>query len=146
MIDLMAWLGGEVSTVTALAKRRALTVDVEDTTCALFELSSGATGYLGTMAAAPYSATCNIYGTEANAFAAVDASELEVQPLGGAKAPRPLTPVDTLLAELDEFADACAGKVPFRVRPAEAVHSVAVMEAIAASTAAGGSPRAVGPD
>ena len=42
----------------------------------------------------------------------------------------PLEPVDTLAAELEEFADACAGMVDYRVTPDEAVHTVAVMEAI----------------
>ena len=79
MIDLLTWLGGPATRVTALAKRRALEVDVDDTTSALFELGSGATAYLGTFAAAPYVCFCNVYGTQANAFAAIDANELQVQ-------------------------------------------------------------------
>jgi predicted dehydrogenase len=42
------------------------------------------------------------------------------------------------LAELEEFADACAGRAAYRVKPEEAIHTVAVMEAITASAVAGG--------
>ncbi|MGI9413485.1 MAG: Gfo/Idh/MocA family protein [Hyphomicrobiales bacterium] len=144
MIDLLTWLGGPATRVTALATRRVLEVDVDDTTSALFELSSGATAYLGTFAAAPYVSFCNIYGTKANAFAAIDANELHVQAVGQQKEPVALTPVDTLKAELEEFSDACAGTASFRVEPDEAVHTVAVMEAIASSAARGGEPVTLG--
>ena len=143
MIDLVAWLGGRVATAVAFAKHRALEVDVDDTTSALFELSSGATAYLGTMCAAPYTATCNVYGTRANAFAAVDADKVSVQALGKQPRARKITAVDTVKAELEEFADACAGKCDFRVTPDEAVHTVAVMEAITHSAAEGGAPQKV---
>ena len=138
MIDLFTHLGGRVRRVLANATRRVLQVDVDDTTSALFNLSSGATAYLGTMCAAPLTAICNVYGTKANGFAHVDANELRFQPAGGTPAARPLEPIDTVLAELEEFADACAGTATFRVTPEEAIHTVAVMEAIATSAAEGG--------
>ncbi len=140
MIDLIAWLGGEVQRVTAQAKRRAVSVDMDDTTSALFELASGATAYLGSIFACPYTSFLNVYGTEANAFAGIDGNRLEVQPLGEQPQARTIRPVDTLKAELEEFADACAGKLEFRVTPDQAIHNVAVMQAIAASAEAGGQP------
>lgn len=138
MIDLFTFIGGPVTRVLANARRRVLSVDVEDTTSALFDLGSGATAYLGTMCAAPYTVLCNVYGTKANAFAHVDADELRVQRTGGKMVEHPLQPVDTVKTELEEFADACAGKCTYRVTPDEAIHVVAVMEAIAASAAGSG--------
>ena len=138
MIDLFTLLGGRAVRTLANAKRQVLQVDVDDTTSALFDLASGATAYLGSLCAAPFTVTCNVYGTAANAFAHVDADELRVQPGGGALAVRPLERVDTLLAELEEFAEACAGRAIFRVAPEEAIHAVAVMEAIAVSAAEAG--------
>jgi predicted dehydrogenase len=138
MIDLFTFLGGPAVRTLAIARRQVLNVDLEDTTSALFDLASGATAYLGSICAAPFTVTCNVYGTAANAFAHVDADELRVQPLKGALEPRPLEPVDTLRAELEEFADACAGRATYRVAPEEAIHTVALMEAIAASAAADG--------
>jgi predicted dehydrogenase len=138
IIDLMTWLGGRAKSVVALAKRRALSVEVEDTTSALMELSSGATAYLGTMCAAPLTVFCNVYGTGANVFAQIDTNELRVHAAGKDPATRQLSRVNTVLAELEEFADACAGKARFRVSPAEAIHNVAVMESIARSSMEGG--------
>jgi predicted dehydrogenase len=138
MIDMFTFLAGRAERTLAIAKRRVLKVDVEDTTSALFDLASGATAYLGTLCAAPLTVICNVYGTKANAFAHVDADELLVEPAGGQLIARPLQKVDTLLAELEEFADACAGRAAYRVKPEEAIHTVAVMEAITASAAAGG--------
>ena len=145
MIDLFTHLGGPVDRVLANARRRVLKVDVEDTTSALFDLASGVTAYLGTLCAAPFTVLCNVYGTRANAFAHVDANELRIQPVGGKLAPLHLEPVDTLRAELEEFADACAGNGQFRVKPQEAIHVVAVMEAIAASAARSGQAMNIAP-
>ncbi len=130
MIDLITWIGGPAVQVTARSKRRVAPVDIDDTTSALFELASGATAYLGSHFACPYTSFVNLYGTEANAFAAIDEQRLEIQPAGEARAPVELEPVDTLKAELEEFAKACADETRFRVRPAEAIHNVAIMEAI----------------
>ncbi len=137
MIDLMHWLLGPIVRVSAQAARRAVSVDIDDTTSALFVFASGATGYLGTLFACPRTNYLNIYGTKANALAGVDDNRLEVQPATGPAVPERLMPVDTLKAELEEFALACAGRASFTVRPEEAIHAVAVMEAMVASAAAG---------
>jgi predicted dehydrogenase len=137
MIDLMCWLAGPVTQVSAQAKRRAVPVDIDDITAALFEFTSDATGYMANSLASPYTSFLNIYGTKANAFAGVDANELKIQVPGGKPEAQSIVPIETLLAELDAFARACAGGEPFRVLPSEAIHNVAVMEAIAASAARG---------
>jgi predicted dehydrogenase len=140
MIDLAVWLGGRVRRVNAQSVRRAVPVDIDDTTSALFALESGATASLVTLMACPYTIFVNVYGTKANAFAAIDANRLEVQLPGEQPQPRALQPVETLKAELEEFALACAGRVTYRIRPQEAIHTVAVMEAITRSAAEGGAP------
>ena len=145
MIDLLCWLAGPVRRLTAQARRRAVSVDIDDTTSALLDFASGATGYLGSVFACPYTSFLNVYGTQANAFAAVDADGLKIQRPGGQAAAKEIVPVDTLKAELEEFAAACTGGPAFRVRPAEAIHNVAVMEAIAASAARNAAPVDLGP-
>ncbi len=140
MIDLVAWLGGPVRRVSAQIKRRAAPVDIDDTTSALFELASGATAYLGCFFACPYTSFLNIYGTGLNAFAKVDANKLELQEPKKTATEVPLEPIDTLKAELEEFAAACAGERRFRVAPEEAIHTVEVMEAIVTSAEHGGRP------
>jgi predicted dehydrogenase len=145
MIDLLCWLAGPVRSLTAQAKRRAVSVDIDDTTSALLNFTSGPTGYLGSVCACPNTSFLNVYGTKANAFASVDANELKIQLPGGQAEPKKITPVDTLKTELEEFAVACAGGPAFRVRPAEAIHNVAVMEAIAASAAQESTPVTLDP-
>ena len=135
MIDLIAWLGGPVRQVMAQAKRLAVTVDMDDTTSALFDLESGATAYLGGLCAAPYTCFLNLYGTGANAFASFDDRSLAIQAPGGEAEAIAIDPADSLKAELEEFAAACAGERRFRVTPKEAIHNVAVMEAIVKSAA-----------
>src|SRR4029077_14892344 len=66
MIDLMTWFGGRALSTIAISQRRLLPIDIDDTTCALFELASGATGYLGAICASPYSVIFNIYATKAS--------------------------------------------------------------------------------
>lgn len=140
MIDLLCWLGGRALNVSAQAKHRAVPVDIDDTTSAILEFESGATGYLGGVFACPYTSYLNVYGTKANAFAQVDADKLQVQLPSQVPEPREIESVDTLKAELEEFAGACRGGPAFRISPAEAIHNVAVMEAIAASASRRSAP------
>ena len=137
LIDIMCWIAGPVAKVTAQATRRAVPVDIDDTTSALFAFASGATGYLGCSFACPYTCCVNVYGTKANAFAQIDGDQLDVQLPGGSRSPTGLSKKDTIRAELEEFAMACRGDRVFRVDPAEATSNVAVMEAIAESAASG---------
>ena len=103
----------------------------------LFAFESGVSGYLGTMFACPHTSYINVYGSGGNAFAQIDNSRLTVQPADGRAHEEPIEAQDTLRLELDEFAAACAGAARFTVTPAEAVHGIAVMEALVAAAASG---------
>ena len=137
MIDALIHLLGPVTRVAAQACRRAVPVDIDDTTSALFAFDSGATAYLGTLFACPHTSFVNVYGTGGNALAQIDASRLTVQPAEGPAREEPIEPQDTLRLELDEFAAACAGTARFTVTPAEAVHGIAVMEALVEAASSG---------
>lgn len=140
MIDLMGVFGGGVEEVSAFSERLILPVDVDDTTCAIFRVRSGATGYLGTLIASPYTATVNLYGTKGNAFLVIDSDALTIRSMDGKDRQVQLESVDTIKAELEEFALACKHGGVFRVSPEQAVHNVAVMEAIEESTREKGKP------
>jgi len=85
-------------------------------------------------------ATLKFYGTKANIEARDNFKELIVTPVS------PQEPVlrtryeidDTVQQELRAFAEACANRTKFPVRPAEALHNVAVMQSIIASSDQGG--------
>jgi predicted dehydrogenase len=133
MIDALIWLLGPIARVVCQAKRRAVQVDIDDTTSALLEFERGYTGYLGSQCAAPYSLYLRVLGTGANAEARSDFAQLEVQHAGGKPEPVKLATIDTLRAELEAFADACIGGPPYPVSIEDAVHGIAVMEAMARS-------------
>lgn len=140
MIDALCWLLGPVARVSAIAKRRAVPVDIDDTTSALLEFAAGPTGYLGTLFACPWTSTLSVFGTGANAFSQADGTRLVVHRAGADPVEVPVDKVDTLSAELEEFAAACAGSAAYRVTPEEAIHDVAVMEAMVASAANAAAP------
>jgi predicted dehydrogenase len=137
---LMTSLLGSVLLVRAIARRRAVPVDIEDTTSALFEFASGATGYLGTLFACPKVNFINVYGTAANAYGKVDDNRLELERANAGLESLPIVPMDTLHAELEAFAEACAGRAVYPVAPESALHNVAVMTAMLASAAEAGAP------
>ncbi len=143
MIDLIGWLGGPIVRATGSVKRLAVAHEVDDTTTALFDLESGASGYLGCMSVAPYTSFLNVYGTAMNAFCAVDENRLELLRPGESRQPVALPPNESLKDELEAFAAACAGGPAFRVVPREAAQAVAAMEAIITSAEQGGAPLAV---
>ena len=135
LIDVMAWLFGPIERVACQARRRAVAVDIEDTTSALLEFKSGVTGYLGSHFACPLAFHFHIAATKANAQASADFTELALGTGPGKTERVPLEPVDTLMAELAAFAEACDGRGAFPVSPAEAIHNIAVLEALVRSAA-----------
>lgn len=137
LIDTICRIAGPIVRVHAQATRRAVPVDIDDTTSALFAFESGATGYLGCAFACPYTCFVNVYGRDANAFAQIDGEKLQVHYAGKRPEIVPLSRVDTLLAEIEEFALACRGERTYRISPAQAACNVAVMEAIAKSAEIG---------
>ena len=138
MIDLMCWLLGPVKQVNAQAIRRAVSVEMDDTTSALFKFETGPTGYLGTFFACPFRTFVTVYGTNGNAHIDPEANTGWLRPANGKVAHQEFEAVDTLRLELEEFAAACLSQGTYRVAAEEAVHNVAIMQAIVASAAAEG--------
>lgn len=140
IVDTMTWLLGPVARLSAIVKRQALPIDLDDTTAVLFELNSGVTASLGTLFAVPMSSYLKIYGTKANLEARNNYTELVVTTADANQPETRLTFTvdDTLQSEIRAFADACAGKADFPIRPVEALRNVAVVEAIKNSSEANG--------
>ena len=134
MIDTVQWLLGPVDRLSCLSKRQVLPVEIEDTTVALFELKGGITGTLGTLFAVPQHSYLRLYGTKGIAEARDDFTELTWHPDGQASKDIRLEPVNTLVAELTAFCDACDGIKTYPVTLLEALGNVAVVEAMANSS------------
>jgi predicted dehydrogenase len=133
LIDVMTWICGPIERVACQAARRAVPIDIEDTTSALFRFTNHTTGYLVTHFACPLTFHFHVAGTRANLWAHNDFAEVTVQTAADRFEPFSLTPVDTVAAELAAFAEACEQRAAFPVTPGQAIHNVAVMEAMAYS-------------
>ncbi len=136
VIDTLTWILGPITRLSSICKRQEVKVELDDTSATLFELESGATGTLGCIFASAPTSYLKLYGTRANLEARDNFKELTITPVD------PREPVvhqrfeidDTVQQELRAFAESCANHTKFPVRPAEALHNVAVMQAIIASS------------
>ena len=134
MIDLMCFFGGKIKSVQSLVKRYAINVNIDDTTSAIFEFNNKCTGNLTSIFACPYISTFNVYGTKINIFSQIDGNKITIVNKKGKVKNLNLINHDTLFLELQEFADTCMNKKKYRIKNKEAVHNVAVMEAIVKSS------------
>ena len=130
MIDLMCYFGGTVKSVQSLVKKFAVKVNMDDTTSAIFEFSKNCTGNLTTIFACPYTTTFNVFGTNMNIFSDVDNNKIKIFHKNGRIENPKLKNKDTLLLELQEFADCCKKKKKYRIKNIEDPHNVKIMEAI----------------
>ena len=134
MIDLMCFFGGKIKSVQSLVKRYAINVNMDDTTSAIFEFNNKCTGNLTSIFACPYISTFNVYGTKINILSQIDDNKITIVNKRGKVKNLNLINHDTLFLELQEFADTCMNKKKYRIKNKEAVHNVAVMEAIVKSS------------
>ncbi|MBA2961095.1 MULTISPECIES: Gfo/Idh/MocA family protein [Ramlibacter] len=141
VIDAMLYLAGPIGQVTAQSYRLAQDFGVDDTTSMLLRFDSGATGYLGTVIATAETWRLQVFGS--NGWAEVgDVEHLHTWELKVCLVDRanvtvkqrpqvhtfPVT--STERAELEHFAQAAAARRPLSVPGGDAVHNVAVLQAI----------------
>jgi predicted dehydrogenase len=136
MVDGLIGLLGPIRQVQALSHRRALTVDIDDTTAVLLRFRSGATGYLGTIAATSPEWRLQIFGSKGWVELRND-SHLQARMLDSEPETMDFGPFDKERAELEAFADAVGGKTPYPLPLDQAIHGIAVFEAIARSADTG---------
>jgi predicted dehydrogenase len=133
---------GHIAEVDANGSTRALDVPITDTTAALLRFNNGASGLLTAMGATATYERLTVFGSKGWAEVR-GGSRFSYQPVGGKVTDVGFPDFDAERAELEAFADAVAGVKPFPVPVDDAVHSVAVLEAINRS-ASQGKPVAVG--
>jgi len=134
MVDAITHLCGPIEAVRAQSLRRVLTIDTDDTTSALLRFADGMTGTLATITATPRLWRIQVFGSKG--WAHVRAAEvMDVHLLDAQPETRTLPAVDIERAELEAFAAAVAGRAAYPITADEAVHGVAVFEAIVASAA-----------
>ncbi len=141
MVDMLIHLLGPIAEVDCRSHARALTNGLDDTTAALFTFAEGATANFATLALAPRHWRVTVFGTE-GILELNGHEDLRFTPREGQGWSRQFERVDIEAAELAAFATSVAGGAAYPLPVAEAVHGVAVFEAMIHSAASGG-PQAV---
>ena len=143
IVDAMIHLLGPIASTRCHSHRLVLDVDMDDTTSMLFRFRNGASGYLATLTATPRCWRIQVFGTKG--WAEMRGFDLlDVCMKDDVVETRRYSPLDIERAELEAFARAAAGGPAYPVPGDEAVHGVAVLEAVIASAAADGAIVAVG--
>jgi predicted dehydrogenase len=141
VVDAMLYLAGRIESVFAQSERIALDYGLDDTTSMLFKFKSGPTGYLGTFIATAECWRMQVFGSKG--WAKVGSiPHLHTWSLTTCMVNAQPTVIDypqqsTERAELDAFADAIERGTPYACPPEDAVHGVAVLEAIIKSAQSG---------
>ncbi|MBI4365977.1 MAG: Gfo/Idh/MocA family oxidoreductase [Deltaproteobacteria bacterium] len=142
VLDCFRDLAGPIKRVAALSKARALKVPTGDTTSALIEFESGATGTLATTIKTPFDWRIAVYGetcraesvSETRAVIHRAGKELEIID----------RPADNHLGRnLDYFAKAALGQGAFPISPEGILQTASALEAVFKSVDADGAWMAV---
>lgn len=137
LIDAIIHFAGPISGATAISARRVLDVPLDDTTSAMFTLTSGASASLTTIMATASTFRMQVFGT-AGTVELRGNDRLEFTSLDGTMQPQVFAAVDIERAELEAFADGIAGRAPYPVPAEEVINGVAAFEAVGRSAAGGG--------
>lgn len=138
LIDSFAFVVGPIARVCALSTRRALAFESGDTTTALLGFRNGATATLSTCLKTPgFVWRVAVYGS---AMWAESLSETRVAVCHpGGRIETLETPQTNHIGQnLDSFAAAALGRDAFQIDDAGILHTVAALEAVFDSVAAGG--------
>jgi predicted dehydrogenase len=133
VIDSMVHLAGLVETVFAFSGRLQHDIDVDDTTSCLLRFASGVTGYLGTLHATSAFYRIHAFGSK-GALEMRGETELLASDLTGNVQRLTFDVADKERSVLEAFADGVAKGTKFVIAPEEIINTVAVMQAVTASS------------
>ncbi|MSO68069.1 MAG: Gfo/Idh/MocA family oxidoreductase [Pseudolabrys sp.] len=137
VLDCFRDLVGPMRRIAALSKARALKVPAGDTTSALIEFESGATGTLATTIKTPFDWRIAVYGENCRAESVSETRAVIHRP---GKAPEVIDhPADNHLGRnLDYFAKAAMGQGAFPISPEGILQTASALEAVFKSVDADG--------
>lgn len=113
-----------------------------DTVSVLAEFAAGQSGLMATVRDTPQYWRIHVFGSLASAEA-LGETDLVLRRSGGAREVIPLTPANSLRAELDAFADLVERGVPYPISEADMLATMSAFEAVLRSIATGGEPQDV---
>ncbi|MGZ8267271.1 MAG: Gfo/Idh/MocA family protein [Burkholderiales bacterium] len=136
ILDAFVNLAGAVASVQAQFVPMRPDPDPRDTISVLFRFENGLSGFLGAVRASPFYWRVHAFGDEAS-VEALGETQLVVRIRGGKTEVREFAPRDSLLAELEAFADAVAGRAPYPITTGEMVDTIGAFEAVTRSIETG---------
>jgi predicted dehydrogenase len=140
MVDMFINLAGRIAEVTVRSHARVLDNGLDDTTAALFGFESGVTANFATLALAPRFWRVGLFGTDG--WAVLHGHEhLTTCTRDGTPQERAFPATDIEAAELAAFALAVAGGPAYPLPVEDAIHGVAVYEAMIGAAASGSTYR-----
>ena len=134
MLDAFVSVAGPVSSVSARLTPYRPGPDPRDTIAVNLDFANGMTGYFGAVRASPVYWRVHVFGDEGSAEALGEA-QLVLRTRGGKVEVREFPKRDSLLAEIEAFADAIAGGTPYPIQPKEMLDVVGAFEGIVTSMA-----------
>ena len=141
VVDAMIYLAGPIASAFAQSARRVLDYGLDDTTSMLFQFRDGPTGYLGTVIATAEGWRMQVFGSrgwaKVGSIPHLHTWSLTTCMVDGQPTVIDYPQTSTERAELEGFADAIVGNAPYACPPEDALHGVAVLEAIVASARSG---------
>lgn len=151
LTDAYLYLCGPISEVFAYSTKRIGNWGVGDVLTVQVLFESGLTGSMSTILVTPMFVRLQVFGSQAWVEARSDThpgqpgiTRLTVSRTGSKKVSGDLEFIDTVRINLDAFADAVAGIVPYPISEQDKLGNIAVMEAIIESTRTGRPVRVAG--
>jgi predicted dehydrogenase len=142
VLDCFRDLVGPMKRIAALSKARTLKLPTGDTTSALIEFESGATGTLATTIKTPFEWRLAVYGENCHAISVSETRA--IVRYAGKEAEAIDRPADFHLGRnLDYFAKAAMGQGTFPISPEGILQTAAALEAVFKSVDADGAWMAV---
>jgi predicted dehydrogenase len=136
VLDAFVSLLGPVRQVFARLNSRKAGPPPRDCAVLSIDFEGGFTGTLATVRATPFYWRVHVFGTKGSAEV-LDEATLVLRKSGSTPQVMKYPPVDTLVAELDAFADAVEHKHPFPIAEAEVLATLAAFEAALSSMKTG---------
>lgn len=140
MVDMFINLAGRIAEVTVQSHAKVIDNGLDDTTAALMRFEDGTTATFATLAYAPRYWRVALFGTDG--VAELHGHErLTFTPREGEGWVREFPKTDIERAELAAFAAAVGGDAPYPLPVEDAIHGVAVYEAMIGAAASGSTYR-----
>jgi predicted dehydrogenase len=140
ILDAFANIAGPAEQITAQFISHRAGADPRDTVSVLFKFTNGISGFLGAVRASPLFFRVHVFGDEGS-VEALGETQTVIRLKGGKTEVKDFPKIDSVLAEMDAFADAAAGVAPYPITTGEMVDTIASFEAVINSIKTGNTVR-----